>query len=666
MTNVCKACEGCRARKTRCDGEQPCFRCSRRGADCIYRTKNRNRERKSHAASNYFSKEGDKNDGCEEAENGATKMESIRGFHVHSVAAVPTSWSSSIQLHYGPSSTFSMMYLVYRQLAGIQPPLGRKEEVAQVGPGLDFFQNRSLFFGDIPDTRSMSFNNSYPAVFLNHELANRLIERYLATYWHMLPIISKDTFRARLLQIHSSPGMSSFDSADNVVLMAAMALGASLLGEEEVVQLLFRGVKQSAAKYDELVNIQSIHIQLLLSQFLMERSRPHAAFMHIGNAVRKAVAAGLHIGISIRGQPQDTSQRRLTFWCVYIWETWICFCLGRPTAISDPGLAVPLPADEKFIVALVKLSRIASRCASRIYGQHQESLSQIWNAVNEIRNELDEFAEEQHKEICFDPSGSPQAEELGFCQTMISAMYNFVLMLMFRPFLVLRAKLRSSGLQSRGSNIDKPYQPLWLDDACSSCLSTAQQIVRFMTNACEVNEVFRGLVYFGFFIEAACYVLGFEMLSDGEGSSAYLPYMQRAVDCVSVMVPKDKASLPQVQFLLKALQHILSTIIEKLQTDDATKYTTQPQNKHSLSPTRTVTDEMVTSPEKDYPTSLAPSGDNSSMVKSISPTTSGDEPSLTSVDIEWDWRTIDIGNLLSMDSHQFLFNMDSFPDQPMI
>lgn len=250
-----------------------------------------------------------------------SETESSHGFHVHSIAALPMS-SYNFQLHYGPSSNFSIMHLVYSQISGIQQPLEHNEAVAQVGPGLDHFEYRFLFFGDLADTNKFS-SPAAGVHFLtlpSRELSSQLLERYLSTYWHMLPIIPKDKFRHRVSQIYSSSEICPFDSLDYIVVLAAVSIGASMMGEEKVAQMLFEGVKQSTARLKEYVNIQAIHLELLLAQFRIERSKPHASFMHIGNAARKAIAAGLHRGVNIRGKPEDASQRRLAFWCTYIWE----------------------------------------------------------------------------------------------------------------------------------------------------------------------------------------------------------------------------------------------------------------------------------------------------------------------------------------------------------
>ncbi|KAL7807794.1 hypothetical protein V8C44DRAFT_337115 [Trichoderma aethiopicum] len=582
MTNIGKACEACRARKTRCHGKEPCARCVNRSVSCVYRSRTRNRPRKSQtpatatatAATTASASSGASNPDLETPSAPAApeprdtpRDDNSWGFHVHSVAAITTSPSSIIQLHYGPSSNFSMLHSIYRLITGIQTRLTRREEVAQVGPGLDLFQNRQLFFGDLADgTKSSSstamVSSDYSAMFLDRELCGAALERYLSTFWHLLPILTKDDFRRRADLLYASPGhLFSFDAPDVVVVMLAMAVGASILEEEALAQFLFQRASQGADRLSELVNIQAIHIPLLQAQFQLERSRPHSAFLYVGVAARKAVAAGLHRGISIRGQMRDCLQRRLTFWSLFITETWVCFCLGRPTSISDPGGGVPVPAEEKFILALVRLARLISKCAARIYNQHHESLLHMWNAATELRHELQAYAEEQLLDVHIDVQGEPGAGECGFCKTIIASMYNHVQLLMFRPFLVLRGKLRTPAPQVGAESCDKLRELTWLDTACEYCLEPARQIIKYLNKSCEINDLCKETKYFSFFLEGACYVLGFDMLQDKTKVEAHLPWLHAALDCLSSMAPRNPASPSQIQILIKAINRILCTVV---------------------------------------------------------------------------------------------------------
>ncbi|PTB66113.1 hypothetical protein BBK36DRAFT_1168740 [Trichoderma citrinoviride] len=528
-----KACEECRLRKIRCEGGTPCCRCLKRNMQCVYRFKVRNRLKRSRMKPRPLSEETNHVTSSESRGNRShqSEVESNHGFHVHSIAALPLP-SYSFQLHYGPSSNFSIMHLVYSQMCGAQKPLGRDEEVAQVGPGLEHFDYQYLFFGDLADsTNFMPSAGVYFTALPSEELSKELLERYLSTYWHMLPIVTKDLFRQRLSQMYSSPGLCPFDSLESMVILAAIAVGASMKGEENIAKDLFNGVKINAKRANEHVNIQSIHLELMLAQFRIERSKPHSGFMHTGNAARKAIAAGLHRGVNVRNKPEDAAQRRLAFWCTYVWEVWVCFILGRQTSISELGCDIPIPTDDKIMAALVKLTKIVSHCADQIYNRRYDSLVRMWDAVNEIRGQLRNFADEQRKEIGLEPDRVSCTGESSFCLTTIAAMYHHTHLLLFRPFLILRAKLDLIPPTLRTPALIKLDKLAWLKGVCESCLDTAQKC---------------GTVYMASFLEGACFVLGFDMLSNASRRAIHLPYMQKAVECLLAMKPKQAKPLPQI------------------------------------------------------------------------------------------------------------------------
>ncbi|PTB37859.1 uncharacterized protein TrAFT101_005267 [Trichoderma asperellum] len=692
MTNIGKACEACRVRKTRCDGNEPCARCLNRNVSCVYRTRTRNRPRKSQASAtatvaSSSSSNSDETPGSShsthEPQGSKPKDDNSWGFHVHSVAAITTSPSSIIQLHYGPSSNFSMLHSIYRLITGIQTPLTRREEVAQVGPGLDLFQNRQLFFGDLADSKSTTISNDYSAMFLNRELCDRVLERYLATYWHLLPILTKEDFRRRTDLLYSSPGLFSFDSPDVVVVMLAMAIGASILEEETLAQFLFQRASQGAEKLAELVNIQAIHIPLLQAQFQMERSRPHSAFLYVGVATRKAVAAGLHRGISIRGQMRDCLQRRLTFWSLFIQETWICFCLGRPTSISDPGGGVPVPAEEKYLLALVRLARLISKCAARIYNQRHESLLHMWNAATELRHELQAYVEQQLYEVHLDIQGEPGTGECGFCKTIMASMYYHAQLLMFRPFLVLRGKLRSPAPQAGAESSDKLRELTWLDTACEYCLEPARQIIKYINKSCEINPLCKDTKYFSFFLEGACYVLGFDMLQDKTKVDAHLPWLHVALECLSTMSPTNEASPSQTQILIKAINRIICTVAPCANCPCRRIETTLAETPQCpTDPSLPLANNLMTPSDTSvsaYPPSIpsmslnyyAPNGSRESIPPILSACNDGHSCVMNlpgAQDPDFDWRMIDVETLMSIDPFEFILNarMNEEGGQPLM
>ena len=204
--------------------------------------------------------------------DGQLSENAAEGIQNHSVAATHrASPSMSLQLFYGSSSNFSMLHSIYHQIEGARQTPSQHREVEEIGPGLDLFGNRRLYFGDLADNNeALHMTTDYSAMFLNQALASQLMERYLATYWHILPVVPKDVYRRRLGQLYSAAGLFSFDDPDIIVILLAMAIGASMLEEEPAAQFLFQKAKQGYAKLDDMVNIQAVQTALLMI------SRPNA------------------------------------------------------------------------------------------------------------------------------------------------------------------------------------------------------------------------------------------------------------------------------------------------------------------------------------------------------------------------------------------------------
>lgn len=272
---ISKACEECRLRKLRCSGDDPCQRCSFRNLTCVYRQRARNRPARKAAAaasaasaSSVAASEGPRSGPTAAAGSPPAHSPNM---HVHSVAATHrASPSCFLQLYYGPSSNFSMLHSIYHQMEGTR--LGRQadQDAEEIGPGLDLFNNRRLFFGDLVDiNKQPGQGDDNSALLLDHAKCKRYLERYLVTYWNVLPALPKDAFRKRLDQLWDPPTIFSFDSPENIVLALAMALGACTLHEESTGELLFQKAKQGAAKLDELVNVHAVQVPIMMMSLLL-------------------------------------------------------------------------------------------------------------------------------------------------------------------------------------------------------------------------------------------------------------------------------------------------------------------------------------------------------------------------------------------------------------
>ncbi|KAH7246375.1 fungal-specific transcription factor domain-containing protein [Fusarium tricinctum] len=678
---ISKACQECRAKKIKCNGETPCQNCRMRNLSCVYREKARNRTRKvkprTAAYETIMSHDAMESTSLEPSDEGTVPptpsgddaasigpagsvMDSERSLTHNSVAATHrASPSCFLQLYYGPSSNFALLNSIYHQIAGICPndPPSRSGIVEEGGQGLDLFNHRRLFFGDLADNqRPTSLPDDCSAMLINPQTAHRLLERYLLTYWHCLPVMSKDDYRRRLDALFQPPGIFDYDEPETIIIMLAVGLGASMTGEEAIAEFLFQKTKQGAAKLDEVVNMQVVQIHLLMGHFQSERARPNSGFLHVGTACRKAVAAGLHKdGLTRPGYTeQNADQRRIIFWSLFFWETWHCFVLGRPSSIPDPGPIIPLPKDQKLLKSLVTLSRIMNKCVKRIYSPRHDSLLPVWNAAVEIRRELHQFAEQQLKDMKFGLVGDPSTGELGVCQAMVSTIYHHTLLLTFRPFLILRAKLNRDQATAGSEDVQMP--PPWLDSACEYCLEAARNSVGFLTGSCATNVLCHDIKYHGFFIEGACYALAFDMLQEKKTAHRNLPWIHSGLRTLRSMMGTAGANPGQLPITIASIEQMVRSAGFELKepVDESRQHSQPPRQKYPGSPAPgSLANGRGNEPAFTFP-SMPFGFDVTGQLNGASPAGAGSEDlaDFTAADVGWDidFGTMNMEAFLSLDS----------------
>ena len=160
-----------------------------------------------------------------------------------------------------------MLHSIYQQIEGTRPAPGSGEDAEEVGPSLDLFSNRRLFFGDLVDNKRRGAIGDNSALLLDHERSKRYMDRYLTTYWHVIPVQSKEELHRRLDKLWEPPNILAFDSPENIILALALAMGACTMGEEHMAEIIFQKAKLGAAKLDELVNVQAVQVSVMMISF---------------------------------------------------------------------------------------------------------------------------------------------------------------------------------------------------------------------------------------------------------------------------------------------------------------------------------------------------------------------------------------------------------------
>jgi hypothetical protein len=423
-----------------------------------------------------------------------------------SITGSRASESSTLNLHYGPSSTFVFLQQLYRfLLAGSSDNKGNAD--AAVSPRSRFsttdlplttlnytteaiseFGYDSIYFGvepspssdpTHPNSTSQDLASYHPST-LPFDLAGTFLEMYLSTVHHVFLFCSASLLRELLYTMYEdmhSPDSSHTQSSRNwTMVMAVLSLGAGLSGDEKWAEALYRVVKTRLNDWGDGISLRSVQCSLLVAEYHLSLGRPHSAKMEIERAVQKAFAVGLHRetgGHVLRGQHgqegedngngNDTErgaernrarERQATFWAVYATDRNLSLGLGRPPFVNDLDVSLSDPVWDPALLSTVRLARIAANIYYRVYGRDNAlgSIPSFCQRVQNCYGELIAFYNALPEGLRF-PVSEGQLEHQGMggksfsTSQMVSAFGFFqTLITCLRPCLVLDAAMRRGRL----------------------------------------------------------------------------------------------------------------------------------------------------------------------------------------------------------------------------
>ncbi|KAJ5087135.1 hypothetical protein N7456_010751 [Penicillium angulare] len=568
-----KACEECRKRKIRCNGLNPCKTCERRDTPCVYRNFIRHRKKK-HEYQDDNLKDQTRQVSSASPQPARQRSSSIMKNFPNSVSATHmASPSCPMQLYYGATSHFALMQHIYRDLvpntAAHPHPTGGVDEA---GAGLELFSFRRIFFGT-PDTHETgrSGPGDLPVMFLPYETAKMFLSRFLSSLYNMMPFRPRAFFESCLLQLYNPSPSSHPDSLSQATIL--LALATSSLGTEYYAwgDILYERVKALLSSYDDVVNLQTVQVSLLmispprpLADDLTDESRqgrPNSAFLQLGSAARKALAAGLHKEVPY-GEvqtPEMVEARRITFWSLYLFETWFCFHTGRPSSLALKDVAIEYSRDP-FIRVLVHLCKTISRSTEEIYGQHHESLLHMWRVARSIHKDLRDHEFFTRQTLGFGLDSGIQTGSLGVQQTIFTTLYYHTLLLTFRPFLIFRGHLqreRKLAAQQAGGRPSGHTAeiPPWLNEACNHVITAAQKTIHHLSEASRLNDLVRQLRYHGYFLSSSAFALIYDLVHNPDAAPSYLPWVYASLQTLATMREGDPitSSITAIQTTLQKI-----------------------------------------------------------------------------------------------------------------
>lgn len=372
LSRVQIACERCRTRKNKCDGQLPtCSTCKKAGAECVVldrltwkqhprghvdalerenemlRTRVRSLEQAANATSS----------GVEQHESRQLVVDhqpEAPWAAAHQPAGLPS--NNELPAEYGRATLEdSPTQPKYVGESGggylgniMQKMLLQADYKHEQGPSHSRLRMRIH-----QDGRKASPLSSRAAEghcdFPSAELAPKLEESYFTVRWAALPFLHRPTFREKHLQPVLQLGRQA-DSASLFLVFLVFALAAIDLDRSNTIpKNIHHEYFGTAMAYylDGILQADSeetVQGLLLISQFAVSEAQSVNAWQAAGQAVRAAVDLGLHRSLPNESHSQlQQEMRKRIFWSAYALDRNISLALGRPCALKDSDINIPLP-----------------------------------------------------------------------------------------------------------------------------------------------------------------------------------------------------------------------------------------------------------------------------------------------------------------------------------
>ncbi|WWD22211.1 hypothetical protein CI109_106702 [Kwoniella shandongensis] len=367
------ACEACRDRKLKCNGERPaCARCLRTQRTCEYVGDDNGW---GHQFSTLESRLRAVEDLARDTQslNNADPTRNQSGIPVVSPSS---STASHVHRNRDASSTpHSQPFLSiptpsqsapFVAMSSIQSSLPSNAQLLNTfAEGQDGQDIISVLQRPITTTPNSESLITYDRSFLpSPDLILGLIDQFSFHHNAAYPIFHMPTLRLQVQSVCLGTGRCS--PHDFCAVFHVLALAAAALTPRSP---LYHALKPLATTFwnaaqtylgTALAHLSISRLQILLAhlRYLMFNPGGMSVWDLSGMAVRTAIDLGLHnepAGFNQRQArgPLELDMRRRLFWVAYSTDRMLCLLLGRPTAISDTWISssFPLPYDDELITA---------------------------------------------------------------------------------------------------------------------------------------------------------------------------------------------------------------------------------------------------------------------------------------------------------------------------
>ena len=501
---IANACDGCKARKVKCDGRQPCSYCVRRQRQhaCHYAQPRRPRQRPPSVASS----EGPSLPPLPQSPPQSTV--SLR-------ASASSTTRDTSQLDDGSSGRRVGSPALQQQSDKIESaeddtevprearllfdPQGQLIFIGDCAP-LSLFQSvRQLVTSRIspnafaPETSRYSVLENAAALASSSQSESHgppdvrpidvasVVSSYVSVTTGLVDLFDESSLADDLLlwvNVNKKP-----QNLTSVINYLILAIGG-LKDDEMSSQVYFDYARNQAfATLSGNLGVGTVQAFILMTVYMLCSCQINSAFLVFGVAARAAYSIGLHrTEVNARFGPEMHRQRDRLWKSLRVVDLFLSTSMGRPPATSDVDCTVPYRSlgeggNETFdlLNASVQILLITEGIVTKIYSRKKISLLLTEGVSLQLREWSARWLR-RLKEVVARPSDHSQSEVSGACQVLSS--YYYAVILVSRPFLMYELFRRlSDGPDSDAPSVTPPVLTSGKSKLADACIDAASLMV---------------------------------------------------------------------------------------------------------------------------------------------------------------------------------------------
>ncbi|KNG46276.1 fungal specific transcription factor domain-containing protein [Stemphylium lycopersici] len=504
LERVAAACDLCKRRKVKCDGELPC-------AYCV---------RKDRAATCAFSSPIARSQAYSAAHTPTTgpRSDDASFRRVRSAGHTPDNRDSNFQQDSSQGPRYQHTHI--GNGTSLSPILSREDQqedtvVPLEGRILRDAQGKLIFIGDcaplsfLQTVRHLITSEVDPTVSVQaardpiieitrpaladqqqcppielHQV-DTLVEEYIAASSGLVQLFQCEDLLPEL-KSWANDQTSSSDDVAAAVFHLVLAIGAQDKYEEKAEAWFKHALDVLLKHMCSSMNVSTVQGFTLVAIFMLRAAQPNGAYLYFSLAARAAYAIGLH-----RTEVNASFGERIRLVRDRIWKSirvvdqLISNALGRPPSTSDVDCTVKytVPKDMEADIgasvldASVQIFMIIERVVVEVYSRKRISL----RIADYVSRQLKNWASTWLRRLSDVTTTRPSRQAVvGACSNLCS--YYYGIMLLTRPFLIYELyEYMGASLKSGGTQSDHQEKRKYADaaiDAASTLVETLLALIK--------------------------------------------------------------------------------------------------------------------------------------------------------------------------------------------